>query len=455
MVPVEAAAFDYRALGAVDFLLATDPDFKGVTDAELGLVVTAQIDKLRAGEHNSFSLRLDFHGREGLTGNSTINDLYELNATGHFLDDKLALTIGRFHVPGGFWVIADGARLDVRYADWIGQSFYGGLRSFTTGRRDTWMTADNPTALPLAGTSLWLRHRIVQAWLGFTWAEDGIDLQSQLVSGQRALERHVEDEYFLDGGVTIYPHPTLFLTGGASLGTRYDVQFNVNNPYSQTTVGIATLGAAGAYGLAEYRPLKSLRFSYTFNFERVRLIQSQLLTRKADGTPVQTASGSFQDHTLRLTYRIWKALRMEASYRLRWRENTDVEHHATIGLRGDELWQGLGGFGSVGVDKDSLTAKEHDRLIYSVGVSYVRTFLDLRLGILYTDGFGSGLTFSQHLMTSDKTAPAELFPYVLETNRIAFLRGFFTFWKMFAGLDVEENLSAGQLRMLAQIGGSI
>src|SRR5207237_541404 len=134
---------------------------------------------------------------------------------------------------------------------------------------------------------------------------------------------------------------------------------------------IATLGAFGAYALAEYRPIARLRIQYTFNYERVRLIQSQLLKVKADNTPVEAASGSFEDHTLRLVGLLWRALRAEAQYRLRFRENDDIEHHVTVGLRGDDLWRALGAFVSVGVDLNRLTGKVHDRVIYSGGLSYV------------------------------------------------------------------------------------
>ena len=254
--------------------------------------------------------------------------------------------------------------------------------------------------------------------------------------------------------MAVYPVDKLTLAAGFSLGTRYDIHFDAGNPYGATTLGVATMGAIGAYGMIEYRPLKKLRLSYTFNYERVRLIQSQLLLTKADGTPVDAANGSFQDHAVKAIYRVWNALRAEVRYRLRYRENTDLEHHIVLGLIGDELWKGFGANASVGVDLDSLTGKLHQRVIYSAGLSYIRPHLDVGLGILFTDGIGSGLTFSTHQTTSG-AAPTELFPYVLESNRIVYLRAFGTFWKMFAGLDLEENIDSAQLRMLLQVGGAL
>ncbi len=448
-----AEAVDVRVLGGADLLLTTDPNPGGtVTDAEIGLSLRADVRDLG---NNRADLKLDFRARESILGhdtNSTVNELYELSANIHLVKKRLDLKIGRFPAPGGYWLVLDGAMLVVRYTDWLSQSFFGGLRSFTTGRRNTWMDS-NPMALPVAGTSLTFTHKIVSASLTFAWAQDGIDLHLEWTPDDRnVLERHIEDEYFLDGVVTVFPTEKLNFSAGGSLGTRYDIQFNATNPYGPTTLGVATVGAFGAYALAEYRPLRTLRLTYTFNFERVRLLQSQLLVTKADGTPVTTADGSFEDHVLRAVWRLWHGLRADAQYRLRFRANTDVEHHVTIGLRGDELWRGLGGYATLGVDIDTLQAKQHNRAIYEVGISYMRAWLDLRGGILFTDGIGSGLLFSQHVPTASGSSPTELFPYVLETNRVAYLRGFATFWKMFAGLDLEENLDAAQLRMMAQLG---
>jgi hypothetical protein len=275
------------------------------------------------------------------------------------------------------------------------------------------------------------------------------------VPGQLRLERHLTDEYFLDGWVTVYPVDRLYLTAGASFGTRYDVQYNAASPFGPTTLGVSTLGAVSTYALAEGRPHRRVRLQYSFNFERVRLFQSALLTQKPDGSPVLAADGSFQDHVLRAIWLAWRALRVEGSYRLRYRANTDLQHRLQLGVRGDDLFRGLGVFLSIGIDVNSLENKIANRVIYSGGLSYVRRFLDLRAGVLFTDGIGSGLAFSARQPNYAAGVPAELFPYVLETNRVVFVRGFATFWKMYAGLDVEENLDRAQLRVLAQIGVSL
>ena len=57
------------------------------------------------------------------------------------------------------------------------------------------------------------------------------------------------------------------------------------------------------------------------------------------------------------------------------------------------------------------------------------------------------------LVANEIATLRRLFPYVLETNRIAFLRAFGIWRRFFVGLDLEENLDGAELRMLAQIGG--
>ena len=437
---------ELRLLAAADVLLATSPNVSGLDAADLGLALRAEVRNL----HGNTDLKLDFRGREAFVGNKILNELFALYVDIRELGHRVDLRIGRFAVPGGFWLIADGAQLSIRYRPYLGQDFYGGLRAFSTGRESSWMSK-TPIALPIAGTQLWFRHRLVEASLSFTYAQDAIDLPL----GAGEVERHREHEYFLDGQLTIYPTPKLTLYASASLGSRYDVRFDAGMPSGATTISSATLGAFTVLALAEWRPIDRVRLSYTFHHERVRLFQSELLAKKPDGTPVEAADGSYQDHAVKLVSRASRGARVEVQYRLRWRDNTDVEHRFSLGFVGDDLWKGLGLFASIGVDNNGLANKVHDRLIYSAGASFLRRYLDIRAGILFTDGYGSGLGFSQRTATAGTGGPAALFPYVLESNRVAFVRAFGTFWRMFAGLDVEENLESAQIRALAQIGVSL
>lgn len=454
-----AFAYDLRALAALDGLLSFAPGApggSGVTNADLGLRLRADVLRL-AGK---VDLGADFRGRIGFTGNPSEQELRQLFVKVRDLGGRVDLTLGRFFTPGGFWLIADGARLDVRYTGWLQQSVYGGLRAFTTDRRNADLAFEDPVALPLAGTALLFHHRLVDASFTFTYAKEALDLRSRLdASGRIVRERHVEDELFLDAQLLVMPAPSLILQGGASFGSRYDVQFSTQDPVAPATIGTATLGAVSAFGVAEWRPVARVRLQYAVNFERVRLIQSQLVFTKADGSPVAAANGSFLDNAVRANVILYRALRADAQYRLRWRENTDLQHHVVLGVRGDDLFFGLGGFASVGFDviQPGVT-QATTRVLYSGGLSFVKPWLEARAGVLFTDGIGSGLLFSQRLPATmgggTGAAPTQLFPYVLESNRIAFVRVFGMWRGLFAGLDVEENLDSVQLRAMAQIGYS-
>ena len=117
--------------------------------------------------------------------------------------------------------------LTARYTCWLAQSVYGGLRSFTTGRRNTWMTALVADGAAAGGHVAGAHHRLVAGSLTFTWARDGIDAQrSASRVGRDRLERHIEDESFLDGQVACLSARQGLTSAGASFGTRYDVQFD-------------------------------------------------------------------------------------------------------------------------------------------------------------------------------------------------------------------------------------
>src|SRR5439155_17703952 len=100
------------------------------------------------------------------------------------------------------------------------------------------------------------------------------------------------------------------------------------------------------YAVGEWRPVKRLRLSYAFDFDRVKI---SVPVQPLDNT-VQTAGGSFEDHTVKASARIWRSLRVELRNRLRFRENTDLIDRLETGLAGDDLVFGFGLFANGGPD---------------------------------------------------------------------------------------------------------
>ncbi len=457
-----AAAQEFRFLGGVDFFAvnndcspspgSTPPpscDSKALAEAELGIGVRAD---LRGLAHDHLDLRLDYRDREVLVGDSpSRHELHDLSLTARNLGGRLDLVVGRFPVPGGFWLITDGGAARLRLGP-VSIMGYGGLRSFTGGREDATFAG---VLLPLAGGAVTVEHPVVRGSLGFTWTQDRLTFYRGGQSEQQATSPD-PTELFIDGQLLVLPHPTLFIAGGLTFGTRYELTYlsgSLANFTAPPTVDEKPLQSFMAYAVVEWRPVKRLRLSYAFDFDRVRIA----VVKQPLDNSLTAAGGSFEDHTLKASWRVWRALRLEARYRLRFRENTDIIHRFEGGALGDDLLYGIGAFVTVGGDvyqfDRASSPGNRNVIVYTGGVSFVRPWLDVRGGILYTDAIGSGVAFSTHAQQMMGAGPTtELFPLVMEGQRIAFLRAFVTTHGVFAGVDGELNMDANQVRLLAQVG---
>ena len=452
VAPASAQAVDFRLLSGLDLFVAnracpkdaaTMPcaDGSGVAVAEVGLLVRADVRNLA----KRLDLRLDFRDREPLVGNLPRRELHDLSITIRDLGGRLDLRAGRFAVPGGFWLITDGASATVRLAV-VRLAAYGGLRAFTSSFTNATFAGD---LLPLVGAAVAVEHPIVRASLAYTFTGDLLEVQR----GKDRVERLQRPEMFLDGQALVLPHPTLLFAGGLSLGSRYQLTYSskMGEFTKPPSVDSEAIGSFMAYAIGEWRPLPRLRLTYAFDFVRARVL-----------TPVQpldnslkAAGGSFEDHTFKGAVRIWRQLRAEARYRLRFRENTDVVHRVEGLIDGDNLVVGLGAFVNFGLDVYQRPdgAARRDSFVATGGLSFVRPYLDLRGGLLYTDAIGAGVAFSTHAKQAMGAGPtSELFPFVLEAQRIAYLRGFFTRRGFYAGADLELNLEGQQVRAFAQVG---
>jgi hypothetical protein len=447
-------------------------------DAELGIALKAMVHNL-AG---FIDLHLDFRDREVFTGDvPSVHQLHDLSVVFNRLAGHLDLEIGRFAVPGGFWLITDGGRVRIRFGQYFAVEAFGGLRAYNSAREDLDLAvqSDDRAFLPLVGGAIVVDHPKIHGSLAYTYSQDKITFYRGLSpdggafalsgrsTGQDVEASSIQPEMFLDGQVIVLPHPTLFLTGGLTLGSRYQVTFPTapGTLVMAPSVDVAPIASFMAYAVAEWRPVKRLRLSYSLDFDRVRLLvpTSPCPTGNCVAPPTTVlptaAGGSFEDHTLKGSFRLWKALRVEGRYRLRFRENTDIIHRFEGGLIGDDLLFGIGLFATVGGDiyqfSRTVPANLSDRnnIVYTGGLSFVRSMFDGRLGVLYTDSIGNGFAFSTHAQQAMGAGPSsELFPLVLESQRIAYLRLFVTTRGLFAGLDAELNLDASQLRAMVQLG---
>ncbi|TMQ04746.1 MAG: hypothetical protein E6J90_50665, partial [Deltaproteobacteria bacterium] len=142
---------DVRALIAADGYVATTSGVTG--DAAADIAWSAHLEA-HGTERDAV---LDWVERESLIGGTPRRELHELS----YVDRSIAgaeLTLGRFRVPGGFWLIADGAGVALRSGN-LAAGVFGGSRSFTNGRSETLLTG-SPHPLPLVGATLTARGAV-------------------------------------------------------------------------------------------------------------------------------------------------------------------------------------------------------------------------------------------------------------------------------------------------------
>ncbi len=455
-----AHGYELRLLAAADFYGANGPDGGPLAAAELGLQLHGEVRDLA----RRVDLHLDFQDREGFQGNPSRRELHQLNVVVRDLWGRLDITAGRFSVPGGFWLFVDGAGVKIRFYKGLSVQLYGGLRAFTNARADANLTAD-PLLLPLVGGAIAYDHDKVHASVAVTWTRDLIDLPRGIVpdggsyslsgstSGPPLSARSQQPELFIDGQFVVLPHKAWFLAGGLTFGSRYDVTYSSDLALvaAAPAVTVQTLQSFMAYVIAEWRPLKRFRMSYSFAVDRVKIF--------TDKSPIDntqpTDPGAFMDHTLKASYRIWHALRLEARYRIR--ASDTLNHRIELALLGDRLWRGLGVFASLGgtilqsdTERDQIA---RNSVTVSGGLSFLTAWLNAKAGILYTGQIGDGLGYSSHARVALDAGPSlQLSPFALSAQRFAFVRLFGSYRHFFAGLDTEMGLDAHQVRLLAQIG---
>jgi hypothetical protein len=456
-----------RFIAGASGVLVTDPSGKSLSNLELDQSIRADVRNV--GDIADF--RLDYLGREGFVGlgfwlrpdangNSNEQLLRELSARIR-LAAPVHLTVGRFSTPGDFWLIADGAKLEFDYTPWLRHAIYGGTRAFTSGYQESDLTA-NPTPLGLAGSSLDVHTSEFDSQLLFTWAMDRLDFSNQLVGGELVQEHHVENGYFVQATSAWRPSRSAMLLGGVRMGTRYDMQFNAVSPYGATTIGSADLGSTNAWALVEWSPENlrgRLRLQYQWNYQRIDVFQSQLIGLGANAQPVSAADGDFQDHGLSLMARVGRTTRANVSYRLRLRQNGNVENHFAYGLRDPHLLGHLGYAGSVDltiIDPATIffapQVKKFVRVVYAFDATYIDHRFDARVGIHYIDSLGSNMLSSQYPPPATGTLQTQLFPFALESDRVLVQSLFYSGDRFFCGVDFEESVVSWQLRSLAQIG---
>jgi len=423
---------DLRVLVAADSYLATTPRI--TTDDAADVAWSAHIESRDPEQDIVF----DWVERESLIGGTPRRELHELS----YVDRRipgLELTAGRFRVPGGFWLIADGAGVALRSSTLVAGVF-GGSRSFTNGRTETLLTP-HPHPLPLAGAALTTRGAI-QAAVAYTYTAD----RASLYRGDGVTATRREPEQFLDAELAATVGAHGFVTLGATIVSRYLVSYPTTDAHltDDPTLENVWFGSQAVYALLDERA-GAWRLDAGVSALRTKLGQ-------ASDPALAAISGSFAEGTLRATWRRDRTWRIDARYRARLWDDHSRAQRAEISAE----WRhgALDASARVGVDLHHNVATAPGfvgsrTLLYRASLGRKTAGTDLAVGLAAVAALGDELSAGPADDAGDQRAP-----YTLEARSYGFVRAFATHGAWFGGLDGEVNVHGDGVRALLQIGFS-
>ncbi len=428
---------DVRALIAADTYIATQP---GYTSDDAADVAWSAHVEWRAPDRGA---TLDIVDRESLIGTAPKRELHELSYVDRSID-HLAITVGRFRVPGGFWLMVDGAELAARW-DTVELGVFGGSRSFTNARVDT-LLGSSPHPLPLVGAALTHRGEI-QTALAYTRTSDLVELS--LGNDQIATSR--QPEQFLDADVFAPIGDHVLVTGGATAGSRYLVTY----PTAAEPIGAAPqlanvwFGSQAAYAIVDWHA-GAWRLDGTVAALRTKLGQTTdaQIDTPADAAALAAITGSFVETTVRATWRRSRSLRIDARYRSRvWADLRD-EQRAQLVVDGR-----LGALDvqlSVGINEDRNRGVpgyvDSTTLLYRASIGRKTASTEVAIGAAAVAAIGDETAAGPGDDPDDTRAP-----YTLGARSYGFVQAFARRGGWFGGLDGELDMHGGGARVLVQL----
>lgn len=449
----ESPAEPLRLTVAVDSFAANQRDSMDLAWAEIGFSFKGDA----RSEHHR--VHWDWVNRESLVNDFSRRELHELAYTASV--GRAAVTAGRFRIPGGFWLFADGLQLAYRPGPFT-TAVTVGYRAFTNGRAEANLRPD-PLGLPLIAAhvalvrptwnvTLSVAHTrdVLEIHRGFDPDDGGFDLDG-VTEGTDLVSRTEHDEQFIDAQAAWFPRDDLYLGVGATVGTRYLAHFPVDASDVAVDLDIEEqpLGSASAYALADWRLTRRVRLTATSGAHRTKL-----LIPSDDADVLAPFDGSFLDEGLQLRWQPRPALSFGSRYRLRLRDGGNT-HRGEIDAR-TGVREPIELFGSAAVDWHRWTGDEpvgfapRRALITRAGVAAEGERYSAQLGVLYTEALGSEGLLS---MPTFESPQAQLPPYTLDNRRAVFFRGFGAQDDgLFVGLDTEIGLELAQYRAFLQLG---
>ena len=404
-----------------------------------------------------FSVAVDYHGREPLSGtvkNSTLRLLYSAYAEWDAIPGELDVRVGRFLAPSQIFLPVDGGQVTWR-RDRLSLSAFGGRRGITTSRKNV------PIGeyLPAAGASAEWSNDWIQTEAAIAYAGD----QAILI---QASENETRDYDVWNGYLNAFfrPRRDVYVNGHVSFAQQ--ANYVLGPTWGALDLNVETVDLWNGVANLQYRPWRSLRLLYDFQTQRAGVYRAGVVQNTGpDGQPVFTATPPtqprFTDNRFRLQWSFFDLGWLRPYVRLRNRPDWNERRYGISGFVDRvpkvEYWKVLGSFfyDDIVPEGGKQVPFASDRLFWAAAIGYERWGFDTEIGgsrVRRFDPPYSGRLFNVDQPTQPDE-PRDLAPFVLQTQTIAFVRTFYVNGDWFAGADFELNLEdTSEIRFFLQLG---
>lgn len=455
-----------RAQGALILLLASGVAHAGELDAEVGvdfLHGDSRNRSLSPGEpaerlssqdigvrlradvldlDDRLSVNIDYLGREPIGGvfrNATHRLLYRAEVSYEVLEDRLTLGLGRFIPPSAVLLPVDGLRAHVVVIDGLSLHAFGGRRAISTSRRNI----ELDRYLPAVGGGGSLDLSWGHFDLAAAYARDDAFLLDTEFAGR---------DY---GALNLVFSGIVQPIDELRIGTRetFVDQANIflGPTFGAFDLDVEVLRLFGAVVFVDYSPLRMLRISADFQYQTAAVVRAG--TVDASDVITTDQEPTFLDGSLSAAVSPFDLGWARPSFRVRRRpDRLELRYGIAIdvlklGLPGLAL-RGFFTYEDVRFDSDVAAAPDLDRFLWSAALGYSGFDLDVEAGARFIDRQAGPFS----VRAPDSSVAADLAPFVLETQRVAFVRAFYTQSWFFAGADFEHSLVDRELRLFLQLG---
>jgi hypothetical protein len=404
------------------------------------------------------SLEVDYRGREPIGGDvqtSTLRLLYAAELRFRLIERALTIGAGRFVAPSVMFLPVDAGRAEVSI-DRVTIAAFGGRRAITTSLRNV----DLGEFLPSAGVSASYDDPMVFAEAAYAYSRDRALLPVGGASLENELTYHSSSIYARARARLLDE-----LSAGGQIAFAQRASYVLGPTWTDISLSLQAVGFWNGVFYVDFRPLKELRFNYDLQSQRAEIDRTGLLA----GAPSDTGMRSlipafvdprFTDNQLRAAYRFLDVGWVRAMFR--WRLRSD-RHELRYGGSLDLDRIGVPGLLARGfVLRENVTldnpGPDLDRTLWSASAGYKNFGLDVEAGVSFIERRAGPLSSRAASIRdpADPSRPVDLSPFVLEAQRIAFVRAFYGSGAWFTGLDAEQNLAdSKEQRFFIQLGALV